>query len=252
MSSVTSGVVEHDGASTHYLDCRPVDDVDVPPILFVPGMTDVADDYRQIAEHTGRRTVVVELRAHGESTATSDWDIDGHASDIEAVARALVDGPVHLMTFSRGTSYALAWCGAHPDRVLSLTIGDYPAREIGLTPEIANRLLGTTWRGTPVHERVHPDGFAEIVAASVDRPLWHIVEQLDVPVTVVRSSAGVPMNDSDWQRYGDLGVRRIRYEDSPHDIFRGDRARYPRLVAEVAGEVDRESAVSGASTRGLT
>jgi non-heme chloroperoxidase len=252
VNTVISGFVEHDGATTHYLDCRPADgeliDADVPPILFVPGMTDVADDYRNIADHTGRRTVVVDLRAHGKSTAISNWDIDGHASDIDAVARVVIDGPVHLMTFSRGTCYSLAWCGAHSDRVLSLTIGDYPAREIGLTPETAERLLGTTWRGTPVRERVDEMAFEKVVAASVDRPLWHVVDELQVPVTVVRSSANVPMNDADWERYRELGVRRIRYDDSPHDIFRTDRVRYPRLAAEVAADVDRQTAAHRAST----
>ncbi|PRC50289.1 alpha/beta hydrolase, partial [Mycobacterium sp. ITM-2017-0098] len=39
------------------------------PVIFVPGFTCVADDYLEILPVLGRRTVVVELRGHGRSTA---------------------------------------------------------------------------------------------------------------------------------------------------------------------------------------
>lgn len=252
MSTVTERSVEHDGAVTHYLDCRPGDGsgLDVPPLVFVPGMTDVADDYRPIAEHTGRRTLVIELRGHGRSTATSGWGLEHRVTDIEAVIAAEVDdGPLHVMTFSRGSCYALAWAGEQLDRIRSFTIGDYPAREIRLPREVGHRLVESTWRGTPVTERLDTSAVGEMFDASEARPLWHVVEALverDVPVTVVRSTAPAPINDDDWERYGRIGgVRMLCYDDSPHDIFRPDRTRFPRLVAEVAADGDARARTPG-------
>lgn len=253
MSTTVASEVEHDGARTHYLDVRPHDDdASLAPIVFVPGMTDVADDYRSVADHTGRRTIVIDLRAHGQSRASSGWTLEHHVDDIRAVVADAVDGPLHLMTFSRGTCYALGFCAEHRERVLSLTIGDYPAREIGLTAEVGDMLLNTTWRGTPVRERIDETTFDEFVAASRDRPLWHVVAALDVPVAVVRSAAKAPINDDDWERYDGLtpDIRRIVYDDSPHDIFRRDRTRYPRLVAEVAADGDRRATARVAAGAG--
>lgn len=244
MSTVTCGVVDGDGASIHYIESTPRDDPALPPVVFVPGMTDVADDYREIADHTGRRTIVVELRGHGRSRAGAGWALEHHARDVAAVIDATVEGPLHLMTFSRGTCSALAWCADNSDRVRSLSIGDYPAREIGLSADVMSTLLGSTWRGTPVSERLDAHAFAQVVAASRDRPLWHIVAALDVPIAVVRSTATAPMNDADWERYEGLtpGIRLVRFDDSPHDIFRPDRGRYPRLVADIAAAGDRLAA----------
>ena len=92
-----------------------------PPIVFVPGFTDVADDYLPILGDFGRRFVVMDLRGRGRSdTPTAGYALADHAADIAAVIGEVTDGPVHLMSFSRGTCYALAWGCAHPDRVLSV------------------------------------------------------------------------------------------------------------------------------------
>ena len=45
------------------------------------------------------------------------------------------------MSFSRGSGYALGWVHRHPERVLSLSIGDYPAREIRLPVSVAETLV---------------------------------------------------------------------------------------------------------------
>ena len=97
-----SRFAEHGDARIHYLDSG--GDDRGAPIIFVPGMTDVADDYRDVIDEFGRRTVVVELRGHGRSTAPEGgYDLDALAGDVDAVVNAVTDGPVHLMTFSRGT-----------------------------------------------------------------------------------------------------------------------------------------------------
>jgi non-heme chloroperoxidase len=108
----------------HYLDSGGPDRG--APIVFVPGMTDLADDYIDVIPLLERRTVVMEIRGHGRSDAPADgYDLATLTSDVGAVVNAVTDGPVHIMmTFSRGTTYALAWAVAHPDRVRSIAIGD--------------------------------------------------------------------------------------------------------------------------------
>ena len=57
-------------------------------------------------------------------------------------------------------------------------------------------------------------------------------------------AAGAPLNDDDWQRYHALAgdIELVHFTESPHDIFRPDRTRYPKLVAALVERAD--SAVS--------
>src|ERR1700709_1361702 len=109
---ITSRFIEVDGARLHFLDSGGPDCG--APIVFVPGMTDIADDYAEVLPLLGRRTVVVELRGHGRSSApVAGYDLNALGGDVGAVVDAVTDGPVHVVTFSRGTSYGLAWALAN-------------------------------------------------------------------------------------------------------------------------------------------
>jgi len=237
-----------------YRDFRPTDPdaaTDLAPIVFVPGMTDVAADYDGIAESTGRRTVVVETRGHGHSDAPADgYRLEDHVGDIDAVVDAVVgpDGPIHVMTFSRGSGYAYGWVEQHRERVRSLSIGDYPGREIKVPVEVAEGLMRGRWRGTPVTERLRHHAALAKFRESRDRPFWDLIAGLGVPVLVVRSTAPAPLNDDDWKRYHELDapIDLVEFTESPHDIFRPDRTRYPRLVGALA---DRGDELAGAAAR---
>jgi pimeloyl-ACP methyl ester carboxylesterase len=67
---------------------------------------------------------------------------------------------------------------------------------------------------------------------AIDRPLWHDLDELDVPTLVVRGDGSGPMTEDDWSRYETEVPRceRVVFEDSPHDLFRNDRHRYAHLV----------------------
>lgn len=223
-------------------------------MVFIPGMTDVAADYEGIADVVGRRTIVVDLRGHGPSDAPADgYGVAEHVGDIEAVIAAAVgsEHPVHVMTFSRGSGYAFGWIDEHRERVLSLSIGDYPAREIAIPVTVADTLLTSTWRGTPVSGRLDRTAAIGTFGSSRNHPRWDLVTGLaadGVPVLVVRSSATAPMTDDDWARYRQLGggIELVQFEDSPHDIFRPDRTRYPRLVADIVARADASRAEGAA------
>jgi len=245
----TSRRVTNGDATIHYLDCTTGTGADaLAPLVFVPGMSCVAHDYASIAEHTGRRTIVIDLRGHGlSSTSQSGYRLDDHAGDIAAVVDDAVpvhdggSGEIHVMTFSRGTCYTLRWCELTDRAVRSITIGDYPGREIPMTQLVADNFLAGTWRGTPVASRVDETALRATFAQSAERPLWHVFTRLAVPTAVVRSGSPFPVTDDDWSRYAAIpGIRLIRFEGSPHDIFRHDRGRFAGLARESAELGDRQ------------
>lgn len=211
------------------------------PVVFVPGFTCVADDYTEILPLFGRRTIVVELRGHGHSAAPhGPYDSAARAGDIGAVIDDVTDGPLHLMTFSRGTSYALAWALANTERVQSISIGDYLPAEIALPADVAAGVLDGRWRGTPVHERVDRAAAIATLDAAVARSFWEPLAQWNPPLQVIRSPNSPIIDDAAWSRYRDLfpAARLHEFTDSPHDIFRPDRGRYPTLVREFVESTD--------------
>lgn len=142
----------------HYLDSD--EDDRRPPVVFVPGMTDITEDYIEVATPSGRRLVIVEMRGHGRSSAPLDgYDLATLSRDVGIVVAAVTDGPVHLVTFSRGPSYAVQWAIDHPDRVLSIAIGDYlpeerivaraAAQSLTRRPAGADHLFATVLTPTP-------------------------------------------------------------------------------------------------------
>ena len=238
--SVLSQFTSNGDARIHYLDSGGEDRG--APIIFVPGMTDLAEDYAEVLPLFGRRTAVVEVRGHGRSSSpASGYDLATLRDDVGAVVDAVTDGPVHVVTFSRGTSCAVAWVLDNPDRVRSLAIGDYVPEEKVLTTDISHRLLSGRWRGTPVSERI--DAFAgnKTFEAARARSFWEELAQLGLPLLVVRSGDSVLVGDQEWARYGRLfpAAQLVEFSDSPHDIFRPDRGRYPRLVKVHTGRADR-------------
>ena len=230
---VNSRFTDNGDARIHYLDSG--GDDRGAPIVFVPGMTDVAEDYVEVMPLFGRRIVVVELRGHGKSGAPiSGYDLTTLSGDVGVVVEAVTDGPIHMVTFSRGTSYGVAWALAHPDRVLSLAIGDYIPEERVLTAEMSHRLLSGRWRGSPVHERLDTDAANKTFLAARERYFWDELSLAKIPLLVIRSGSGVLVGDDEWARYMQQfpNARLVEFHDSPHDIFRPDRGRYPQLVRE--------------------
>lgn len=229
----TSRFAHSGDARIHYLDSG--GDDHGAPIVFVPGMTDVADDYVGVLPAFGRRILVVEIRGHGRSSSPTDgYDLDTLSGDVGAVVDAVTDGPVHMVTFSRGTSAAVAWTLRHPDRVRSLAIGDYVPEEKVLPDGASERLLGGRWRGTPVSTRVNVEAGVKTFGAARDQSFWEPLAQLGIPLLVVRCGNSVLVGDAEWARYRQLfpTARLVEFSDSPHDIFRPDRGRYPQLVRE--------------------
>jgi non-heme chloroperoxidase len=240
LSGVSSRFVCSGDARLHYLDSG--GDDHGAPIVFVPGMTDIADDYTQVLPLFGRRTVVVEIRGHGRSSSPeSGYDLATLSRDVGAVVDAVTDGPVHLVTFSRGTSCALWWAVEHPDRVRSIAIGDYVPEERIVSSTARRRLLDGRWRGTPVHQRLDTEAAMQTFAAAQARSIWEPLSRWQPPLLVVRSGNSVLVTDTEWARYRRLfpDSQLVDFDESPHDIFRPDRSRYPHLVRDHVEQAER-------------
>ena len=228
-----SRFTENGDVRIHYLDSGGEDRG--APIVFVPGMTDLAEDYTEVLALFGRRTAVVEVRGHGRSSSPEHgYDLAMLSEDVGAVVDAMTAGPVHLMTFSRGTSAAVAWALRHPDRVLSLAIGDYVPEEKVLPTGASQRLLSGRWRGSPVSDRLDVDAARKAFHAACDRSFWDELAQLGLPLLAIRSGGSVLIREEEWARYRRLfpHAHLVEFHDSPHDVFRPDRGRYPRLVQQ--------------------
>jgi non-heme chloroperoxidase len=239
-AEITSRFVDSGNARLHYLDSG--GDDHGAPIVFVPGMTDIADDYTQVLPLFGRRTVVVEIRGHGQSSSPeSGYDLATLGRDVGAVVDAVTDGPVHIVTFSRGTSCALWWAVEHPERVRSIAIGDYIPEERVPSSAATRRLLDGRWRGTPVGERLDRRAATQTFIAAQARSMWEPLSRMQPPLLVVRSGNSVLVSDADWARYRRLfpEAHLVDFDESPHDIFRPDRHRYPQLVREHVDRADR-------------
>ncbi|MGE2833969.1 alpha/beta fold hydrolase [Mycobacterium sp. SMC-4] len=229
----------HGGARIRYLDSG--GDDRGAPIVFVPGFTCVADDYLEILPMLGRRCAVVELRGHGHSTAGENrYDSDAIAGDVGAVVDALTDGPVHLMSFSRGTAYAVSWALANWHRVRSVSIGDYVPAELIVPDDAFGTVLDGRWRGTPVHERLDRHAAVATFRAARPQSFWESLAHWQPPLLAVRSPNTPLVDDDAWARYRELfpTARLVEFTDSPHDIFRPDRGRFPELVRELADAND--------------
>lgn len=216
------------------------------PIVFVPGIVDHADDYGTMLEALlPRRVLVLELRGRGRSGRPTgepaDFSAQAHADDVGTVlAHAGVDD-FHLMTFSRGTSYALEALLRRPGRVRTVSIGDYWAREHGVDPAFTDEYMTGHFRGRPLVERIDTEVVRAVFAQSVSRNLLPNLAATGIPVLVAVGTEAdrvVKEAEVDEFRAAIPGVRVVVIEGAGHDLFRRDRTAYARAVDRFATEHD--------------
>ncbi|MBO0731374.1 MAG: alpha/beta hydrolase [Acidimicrobiaceae bacterium] len=236
ISQVVERWTERSGVRIRYLDNAPPDPTGLP-ILFSPGLSDFADEYAEVLEFfSPRRVFVVEVRGRGQSEApASGYAVSDHMRDLQAVLEEEGVGDVHVMTFSRGTSWALELALTEPDRVASLSIGDYKAFELRLTQEFVDSQMQSRFRGKPMTERLSRHVLDGLAAASQGRELWDRLSELPCPLLVAQPGSGQGLVNDDvvaMYRAARPDVEVVIVPDAPHDIFRPDRLFYPRAVAE--------------------
>jgi non-heme chloroperoxidase len=224
------------GPRLRYLDNAP-DEPEGLPVLFAPGLSDLADEYLDTLEHFGsRRVLAVEVRGRGRSDAPpSGYTVADQADDLQAVLDQEGIERFHLMTFSRGTSWGLELAFRAPDRVASVAIGDYKAVEVGLPDSFVDWQMGMTFRGRPMEKRIDRRVLEQIVSDSVARELWDELTRLPGPLLVAQPGGeGGILGDEAIDRYREVrpDVEVVVIPDAPHDLFRPDRLAFPRAVID--------------------
>ena len=98
------------------------------PVVFVHSLAGSSDHWSAQFEHLRptRRVIALDLRGHGQSepTRNGDFSINSMADDIEAVVDSLGIQKFVLLGHSMGGGVALAFAGAHPDRIAGLLLLD--------------------------------------------------------------------------------------------------------------------------------
>lgn len=224
----------HSGVKIRYLDNAPEAPVGLP-ILFSPGVTDFADEYTAVLEFfLPRRAVVVEVRGRGGSEApATGYAVADHVRDLEAVVDEESFDRFHVMTFSRGTSWALDLALADPARIASFSIGEYRAVEVGMPDTFAEHMFTTTFRGKPMADRVQRHVLEELARESRARELWDRLPELG-PLLVAQGGDGGMVDAAAVAQYEAVrpDVEVVTIPGAAHDLFRPDRTAYPAAVAD--------------------
>jgi pimeloyl-ACP methyl ester carboxylesterase len=227
--------VSNDGLRVRYLDNDPPSPQGLP-VVFVPGITDFATEYEAVLDFFGpRRLLVVEMRGRGGSDAPlTGYSVPEQAGDVEAVLAANGIDRFHLMTFSRGTTPAIEVALRRPGRAATLSIGDYLATEIALTPQFVDSQWQSRWRGLPMPERVSRHVLERIQGDSRGREFWDDLAALGIPILVARGTDGGILTDQHVERYRGAipGVEVVVIPGAGHDLFRPERTAYPKAVLE--------------------
>jgi pimeloyl-ACP methyl ester carboxylesterase len=222
------------GPKIRYLDNAPPEPVGLP-ILFSPGFTDLAEEYVAMLDDVApRRMLVVEVRGRGRSEAPATaYTAADHAADLRAVLDEEGIDRCHLMTFSRGTTWALQFASESPERVASLAIGDYLPQEVALPDTFPESQMQTSFRGKPMPERISKHVVEQTATASASRDLDHVLAALPVPLLVAQPlGERRVLTDQGVERYRAIrpDVEVVAVPDAEHDIFRPDRLLYGRAV----------------------
>ena len=121
----TSKVLTVNGLRLHYLDWG---DAGAPPVVCVHGYTSSAQAFNAPARHFQDRfhLIAPDVRGHGESawSPAGEYQYRDQVSDLAALVDQLGLGRFTLIGTSMGGIIAMAYAGAHPERLRGLVIND--------------------------------------------------------------------------------------------------------------------------------
>ena len=129
----TSQTIDVNGLRVHYLDWS---NPGAPPVVCVHGYTSSAQAFNALARrfHDRYHFVAMDVRGHGESawSPAGAYQYRDQVDDLAAVVDKLGLSRFTLIGTSMGGIIAMAYAGAHPDRLTHLVINDIgPDVEVG-------------------------------------------------------------------------------------------------------------------------
>jgi pimeloyl-ACP methyl ester carboxylesterase len=128
-----SQAIDVNGLRVHYLDWG---NPGAPPVVCVHGYTSSAQAFNALARrfHDRDHFVAMDVRGHGESawSPAGAYQYRDQVGDLAAVVDKLGLSRFTLIGTSMGGIIAMAYAGAHPDRLTHLVINDIgPDVEVG-------------------------------------------------------------------------------------------------------------------------
>jgi esterase len=137
-----------------------------PPVVCVHGYTSSAEAFNAPARHFQDRFhfITPDVRGHGESawSPTGAYQYSDQVSDLEGIVTQLGLGRFTLIGTSMGGILAMAYAGAHPERLARLVINDIgPDAEVGsqrITQMVGDRpeVFATLEEAMAYRRRVSP------------------------------------------------------------------------------------------------
>ena len=208
-------------------------------------MGEYADEYEWLLDALGdRRVVIVDVRGRGRSDVPeTGYRWEDHIGDLRAAVEQLgIIRPV-VVAFSRGSSYALGYALAVPDRAAGT--GDRrllrpPRRAPGRVRRAAAR---HRIRGVLIADRMSEHAVRQVFAESREVPLWERLTEIPCPVLVIRGGRKGALVDDElaaqWQASLPT-VELAMLADAGHDLWSRDVDAY---LAVLLPFVERVGAV---------
>jgi pimeloyl-ACP methyl ester carboxylesterase len=193
-------VIQANGLALHYVEWGSPTG---KPLVLLHGLTGHARTWDRLAAdmHREYRVLALDQRGHGDSDRAPDGDygVQTMAADLGAFADALGLRVFTLLGLSMGGRVAIAYAGAHPDRVERLVIVD-------IGPEIH----------LPGLERIRA-----MMAGSAER-----IESSDEAIAYIRR-ANPQYDEAELRHRAEHGVRRLadgsltwKYDKALRDMMR--------------------------------
>lgn len=231
--SVVAGEVDNAGTRLAYLAAGERG----RPLLLCPGLSDSADDYREVLEGLApQRAIAMSFRGQAGSDAPeSGYDLEDFASDIGAVIDGLDLHDVTLFAHSRAVPYAIAFTAEQPGRVRMLVLGDAPAVHRSYPEGWVDGFAASEWRGQQVADRISVTVLRRIQREARHVELWATLAELSTPTWAILGGLhGADVVDDMTTRFEQAGAEVIVFEDAGHALWHPDVDRFVRVLRQAA------------------
>lgn len=199
---ITSSTVENGNVRLHVLQ-KGAPRTDSPSLLIVNGLWEPAERALPLLDGIDRHVVTFSFRGRGASTTPAHgYSLADHLGDVTTVVEHTGLRSFHLLGFSRGAAYAMAWALEHqPEHDLrGLILVDQAPVHRAIGPEQAEFWKQLVYRGLPITSVMRPEAIDGLAADAVEIGFADRLAELTVPVTLFQgrdTSSPIPSDLTD-------------------------------------------------------
>ncbi len=244
MLEPTGRTLDVDGLRLHYLDWATPG---APPVVCVHGYTSSAQAFSALARRLRDRhhVVAADVRGHGESgwSSSGAYRYADQVGDLAALVDKLGLARFTLVGTSMGGIIAMAYAGAHPDRLARLVINDIgPDVEVGsqrITQMVGSRpdefatlddAMAYRRQMSPIVAGRSPEDQRELALGVLrQRPDGRWVWKMDPEYIRQRVRVGAPQRPALWPALPRVTCPTLVVRGSDSDVLSESQAR--RMVA---------------------